>query len=277
MKRLAFLHALQTRWPLWVGVRGASEKVIWNELRGAEIKPWVHRRLETAARLDAETDLSPIRAYREGELVIEDLASQALGLVCDPDPGERWWDVIGGTALHALQLGSLMQGKGTVITTLEHEKRKQETALRLRRYRFRNIAAKVWDGRRPPGKPGTFDGVLVDAPSSGVGHWRRHPEVRWTVRKDDLPKLLLRQQQLLEAACPAVRPGGTLVYSVATATIPETVDLINGFLSAHPEFRLDPFPHPLEESTTPGMLQLWPHLHDAEARFIARMVRTPSA
>ena len=74
----------------------------------------------------------------------------------------------------------------------------------------------------------------------------------------------------------AVRPGGTLVYSVATATVIETLDVITAFLGSHAEFRLDPFPHPLEESTTTGTLQLWPHLHDSEARFIARMVRKAS-
>jgi 16S rRNA (cytosine967-C5)-methyltransferase len=146
----------------------------------------------------------------------------------------------------------------------------------LRRSHFHNIAAKVWDGRHPPGKASTFDGVLVDAPCSGVGNWRRHPEVRWTVRKEDLSTLAERQRQLLGVAAGAVRPGGSLVYSVSTATVVETSALINAFLAAHPEFRLDPFPHPLDEATTAGTLQLWPHLHDAEARFIARMVRKDS-
>jgi len=272
-RRLAFLHSLQTRSPLWVGVRGGAEKAVWNELREAELKPWIHRRLSTAAKLDPDTDLSSLRPYREGELVIDDLSSQALGKVCDPDPGERWWDAIGGLGLHALHLGALMESKGTVVTTFEQDKRRHETAIRLRRFPFRNVAAKLWDGRHAPGKPASFDGVLVDAPCSGVGDWRRHPELRWTVKKEDLPQLVERQKQLLDTASLAVRPGGTLVYSVATATVTETLDVITAFLGSHPEFRLDPFPHPLEESTTAGTLQLWPHLHDSEARFIARMVR----
>ncbi len=275
-RKLAFLFALQTRLPLWAGVRGGAEKAIWNELREAGLKPWGHRRLTTAARFDPDTDLSSLRPCREGDLVIDELSSQALGKVCDPDPGERWWDAIGGTALHAIHLGALMQNKGTVVTTFEHDKRRHETAIRLRKFPFRNIAAKLWDGRRTPGKPGSFDGVLVDAPCSAVGNWRRHPELRWIVKKEDLPQLVERQKQLLDAASAAVRPGGSLVYSVATATVIETVDVITAFLGSHSEFCLDPFPHPLEESTTTGTLQLWPHLHDSEARFIARMVRKTS-
>ena len=186
-RRLAFLHALQTRLPLWVGVRGAAEKAIWNELREAGLKPWIHRRLTTAARFDPDTDLTSLRPYREGDLAIDDLSSQALGKVCDPDPGERWWDVIGGTGLHALHLGALMENKGTVVTTFEHDKRRHETAIRLRRFPFRNIAAKLWDGRRCPGKPGSFDGVLVDAPCSAVGNWRRHPDSAGLSRKRTCP------------------------------------------------------------------------------------------
>jgi 16S rRNA (cytosine967-C5)-methyltransferase len=276
-RRLALLQALQSRPPLWIGIRGGREKALWAELREGEVKPWIHRRLTSAAKLDPDTDLSAFPSYRKGELVIQDLASQALGTVCDPDPGERWWDVCGGPGLHALHLAVLMGGKGTVITTFEQESRRHGAALRLRRSPFRNIATKLWDRRHPPGKPGSFEGVLVDAPSSGVGTWRRHPDVRWTVAKDQLPRFAKGQQELLNDAATGVRPGGTLVYSVATLTLRETVEVVTAFLTAHPEFHLDPFPHPLEESTTSGILQLMPHQHDAEVRFIARIVRTPSS
>lgn len=272
-RRLAFLHSLQSHWPLWVAVRGGSEKAIWNELREAGLKPWIHRRLTTAAKLPPDTDLRPIRPYQQSEIAVDDLSSQAAGLVCDPDPGERWWCTTESTCMNALHLGMLMKGKGSVIATFDSDKLRHSAALRLRRFAWRNVSTRIWDGRHPPGKPGSFDGVLVDAPCSDVGSWRRHPEVRWTVKKDDLPRLAAAQIQLLELAGKAVRAGGTLVYTVATATVIETTEVITAFLKAHPECRLDPFPHPLEESTTTGMLQLWPHLHDAEARFVARMVK----
>ena len=74
-----------------------------------------------------------------------------------------------------------------------------------------------------------------------------------------------------------MRPGGTLVYTVATVTRTETVAAIENFLRAHSEFQLDAFANPLEEGTTSGMLQIWPQAQDGEARFIARMVRVPDA
>ncbi len=88
-----------------------------------------------------------------------------------------------------------------------------------------------------------------------------------------IPEHASRQLKRLATAAPGVRPGGTLVYTVATVTRSETIGVVQAFLEAHPDFQLEPFPHPLEEGTTTGMLQIWPQAHDCEARFIARMVR----
>ncbi|MDR3621128.1 MAG: hypothetical protein P4L85_17380 [Paludisphaera borealis] len=273
-RRLAFLHSLQTRLPLWVGVRGKPEKPVWNELRDTGLKPWIHRRIETAAKLDRDTDVGSLEPVNQGFVVVEDLASQAVAKVCDPDPGERWWVACGGTGLHALDLGAEMANKGAVIATFDHDAARHAAALRLRKSPFRNVAAKVWDGKYAPGKSGTYDGVLLDAPCSGVGVWRRHPEVRWIVRKPQLALFVERQRQLLELAATAVRPGGVIVYTVATATLCETQGLVTKFLADHPEFQLDPFPNPLEEASTTGILQIWPQIHDCEARFIARLIRS---
>ncbi len=104
-----------------MGVRTASAKPVWNELREAGIKPWIHRRLATAAKLPPETDLSALEAVQSGRLVAEDLSSQAVGTACDPDPGERWWDVRGEGGLHSMHLAALMKGKGVVVATCDHE------------------------------------------------------------------------------------------------------------------------------------------------------------
>ncbi len=273
-RRLGFLYALQSNPPLWMGVRTANAKPVWNELREAGIKPWIHRRLATAAKLPPQTDLSALEAVQSGRLVAEDLSSQAVGTVCDPDPGERWWIVRGERGLHAMHLAALMKGKGVVVATFDHEPRRRQTALRLRRGGFHNVATRLWDGRHPPGKAASFDGVLVDAICSGVGSWRRNPDARWIVPAGQIPALAVDQLRSLEMASVRVRPGGTLIYTALTVTRSETIDVVSAFVSAHPEFSLEPFPHPLEESTTAGTLQLWPQIHEGDARFVARMVRS---
>ena len=118
--------------------------------------------------------------------------------------------------------------------------------------------------------------MIVDANSSGVGSWRRHPDARWTITAPEIPKLAARQLQMLDLAGESVRPGGCLIYTVATVTRSETIEVVQAFLGAHPEFQLDPYPHPLEEGATGGMVQIWPQAHDGEARFIARLLRRPN-
>ncbi|KAJ3052968.1 hypothetical protein HK102_011802, partial [Quaeritorhiza haematococci] len=216
VRKLHFLHAVQAPPSLWVAVRGRPAKEVWDELHEADLKPWVQRKIETAAKLDRDADLRRLEAFQQGALVVEDLGSQAVAKVCDPDPGERWWDLGDGSSLMALGLADEMRGKGTIISTFEHEPTRLAAAKRLRTSPYTNVAAKTWDGRKPPGKPESFDGVLVAPPNSGVGSWRRHPEVRWIVKKEQIAEFAARQKHLLNLAATAVRPGGTLVYTVGT-------------------------------------------------------------
>jgi 16S rRNA (cytosine967-C5)-methyltransferase len=274
LKSLELLHALQQRPPLWVRAQGPDENALWAELRETGLKPWVHRQATRAAKLDPAADVYHLPAFERGELEIQDLASQAVGLVCDPDPGERWWDACAGAGGKALHLAALMGGKGTVVATDTHEVRLKETVRRARRSPFRNLTTKAWDGKHVAGKPRSFDGVLVDAPCSAIGTWRRNPDARWTLEREAISRLAELQSQLLDAASAGVKPGGALVYSVCTLTPAETIGVIRPFLGAHADFRLDPFPHPLTESPTDGTLLIWPQDADTDATFIARMIRT---
>ena len=199
-RRLGFLAALQNPPPVWVGVRGGDERAIWGEVRDAGWKPWIHRRLTGAAKLPPDVDLSGIAAIQAGRLVEQDLASQVVGLACDPDPGERWWDVRGeaDNGLYCWHLAALMAGKGSVLCTFEAERRRHQTALRLRGSAFRNITTKVWDGHHPVGKAASYDGVIFDPPNSAVGAWRHHPDVRWTVGLKDLAPFAASQGEALD-------------------------------------------------------------------------------
>jgi 16S rRNA (cytosine967-C5)-methyltransferase len=230
--------------------------------------------MPSAAKLPTGTDLSALEAFKAGRLVAQDIASQAVAVACDPDRGDRWWDVIGEGGHHALHLAALMEGKGVVVSTFDQPRRRHQATVWLRRGTFHNVSTRLWDGRHVAGKPGSYDGVLVDAACSGVGGWRRHPDARWCVSAAEIPALAARQLQLLKTASAGVRPGGTLLYTVATVTRSETVGVVSAFLESHPDFQAEEFPHPLEDTAAAGSLQLWPQIHDGDARFIARFVRT---
>ncbi len=274
LRYLALLTALQTHAPLWIRAQGIEPDALWHELRVQGVKPWVHRHVTGAARLDAEVDVYHQPAFEHGRFEIQDLAAQAVGLVCDPDPGERWWDVCAGAGGKALHLAALMHGKGLVVASDVHDFKLKETVRRARRSPFRNLTTRSWDGKHIPGKPASFDGVLVDAPCSAIGTWRRNPDARWTLDRAAIPRLAALQAELLHTAAAGVRVGGALVYSVCTLTPDETVQVVRPFLETHAGFRLDPFPNPLTGVATDGTLLIWPQDADTDAMFMARLVRT---
>ena len=273
-KYVELLQALQSRPSLWVRAQGADEAKTWDQLRELGVKPWIHRKISRAAKLEGDVDIYHLEPFTKGELEIQDLASQAVGLACDPDPGERWWDACAGAGGKALHLATLMGGKGFVLATDIHERKLKEAVRRARRSPNRNLSTKVWDGKRVPAKPASFDGVLVDAPCSALGTWRRNPDARWMIERQAIGRLAELQTQILNAASAGVKAGGTLVYSVCTLTVSETTGVVRAFLDSHADYRLDPFPHPLTGEPTDGMLQIWPQDGDNDAMFVARMVRS---
>jgi 16S rRNA (cytosine967-C5)-methyltransferase len=137
------------------------------------------------------------------------------------------------------------------------------------------VRAVAGDARRPP-LAGTFDAVLVDAPCSGLGTLRRHPEVRWRRRPEDVERLALLQREILDGVAPLVRPGGALVYAVCTLMREENADVIRDFVAARPRFRIDDLSDAVagrvRDALTPeGFLRTLPHRDGLDGFFIARL------
>ncbi len=127
--------------------------------------------------------------------------------------------------------------------------------------------------------PGCCDGVLVDAPCSGLGVLRRNPEARWRLHPADVTLLAERQAAILNQAAALVKPGGRLVYAVCTVTPEETDRQVDAFLIAHPDFYLEPLTDLLPSSCREllderGCLHSWPHRHSLDGFFAARLVRS---
>jgi 16S rRNA (cytosine967-C5)-methyltransferase len=131
-----------------------------------------------------------------------------------------------------------------------------------------------------PDATARYDRVLLDAPCSGLGVLRRHPEALTRRSAADLPRLAAQQARMLETLAALVVPGGVLTYSVCTFDRVECEDVVAGFLRAHPEYRLEPPPPservPWGRLVEPsGYVRTWPHRDDADAFFAARLVRLP--
>ncbi|MBI5367148.1 MAG: hypothetical protein HZA54_08935 [Planctomycetes bacterium] len=233
-----------------------------------------HPVLTGALRVASAVSLYEIPPFRTGRIEVQDLASQAVGAVCAPAPRERWWDACAGAGGKTLDLATRMGGKGTVVATDAHARKLDELRRRARRAGLSNISPREWDGKGVAGTPRSYDGVLVDAPCSASGTWRRNPDARWRTRPEAVAELARAQAALLRAAAAGVKPGGLLVYAVCSLLRPETSDVVAAFL-ALPDtaFTLDPIPHPLTAEPTDGRIWIWPHRADSDGMFIARMRR----
>jgi 16S rRNA (cytosine967-C5)-methyltransferase len=265
------LEFLQKRPPLWLRAQGeGAEKALAADDVRVEVGPVPG----TFALRNTRVNVYQLEAYREGKVEVQDLASQTIGMVCDPQPGERWWDACAGAGGKALQLASIMKNRGLVLATDIRAYKLKDLTKRVRRAKLSNIRSKPWDGKHIPGKKASFDGVLVDAPCTCTGTWRRNPDARWTSKPEDVEEIAELQYSILKTAAPGVKVGGRLVYATCSFCDAENEGVITRFLAEHPEFSLVPMRHPLTGTHTDGQVRVWPQDGDCDATFAVRMIRS---
>lgn len=270
---LRCLEAFQARPPTWLRTARGAEKDIVNTLADAGTNVEAHPLMSNAVRLPSgrapDLESGPLRA----RAVIQDLASQCAGLVCAPKAGERWWDVCAGAGGKTLHLMEMLGNSGEILATDVRGNVLEELRRRLPRSAKDWVRIRTWDGLREPPPDTEWDGVLVDAPCSGLGTWHRNPDARWRIAPDEPARLAGLQQQLLLNCGRTVRKGGTLVYVTCTLTCVENEDIVAGFLRASPEFELAPTANPLNGRSTSGAFRIWPWEGECNGVFIARFRR----
>jgi 16S rRNA (cytosine967-C5)-methyltransferase len=227
--------------------------------------------LPDALQIPRGLNLRALSPQLTGLMEIQDLASQAVGIVCAPRAGERWWDACCGSGGKALHLADLMGETGRVLATDIRAGTLDEMTRRMRASRLRSIEIRKWDGTAAP--DALFDGVLVDAPCSGLGTWHRNPDARWRTSPAEIDRLATLQLGLLRTCAQRVKPGGVLVYATCTLTAPENDGVIDEFLSDGGDFLPASFPSPLDGSTCEGRLWIYPWQAGCNGMFIARFMR----
>jgi 16S rRNA (cytosine967-C5)-methyltransferase len=154
-----------------------------------------------------------------------------------------------------------------------------KSARRLsRQLRHRNIQFVQADTSSPlPLKESSFDCVLLDAPCTGLGTLREHPEIRWRLKPGDSARMAVLQSQMLTNAAALVRPGGAIVYSVCSPAPEEGHEVVGAFLGAHREFGLDAQPSHRDVFKglldSEGMMRTRPDLDGLDGFFAVRLVR----
>jgi 16S rRNA (cytosine967-C5)-methyltransferase len=258
----------------------ASREQVIRQLRDEGIEASPTPFSPAGLRIESPPALASWGPLQQGWLQVQDEAAQLVSLILAPKPGQRIIDLCAAPGGKTTHLAELMQNQGEIIAVDVSPTKLQLVQENCRRLGISMVKAMALDATRPlPFPPASFDDCLIDAPCTGLGTLRRHPEGKWRIKEQDISRLQEMQGQILRQAAPLVKQGGVLVYSTCTLTKEENEEVIEVFLSEHKEFSLEHaarlLPRGCEELVDEkGCLRTLPHRHKTDGFFAARMSRT---
>ena len=185
----------------------------------------------------------PCKCFKDGLIEVQDEGSQLVALLADARPGMRVADFCAGAGGKTLAMAAQMKNKGKIVACDVLEGRIDRAAVRFNRAGVHNVERKALSSERDQWvkrHAGTFDRVLVDAPCTGTGTWRRNPDAKWKLTPEDVAELEQVQRNILDSAWRLVKPGGRLIYATCSLLAEENEAQIEAFLAAHADFKLVP-------------------------------------
>ncbi len=261
----------------------STREAMLGALRDLGLSPRASRMASHGIRLDRRLSFASLPMLKSGQIEIQDEGSQLVAMLVDARPGDRVVDFCAGAGGKTLAIAAQMANKGHVIACDVMEGRLKRGAERFRRAGLHNIETRLlssetdkWIKRHKLG----FDRVLVDAPCSGTGTWRRNPDARWRPEDEGgIDHLLALQSKILASAARLVRPGGRFVYATCSLLGEENEQQVAAFLAANPAFKVVPLAEAapqITDSAHPAYLSLTPARHDTDGFFAAVMQREPA-
>jgi 16S rRNA (cytosine967-C5)-methyltransferase len=272
-----WLRSLQREPWIWLRARPGKARELANILKDCKVPKGSVMR--DAVEFQGVRDLFATDSFKQGAFEIQDISSQAVGVLCAPKAGEVWWDTCAGEGGKTLHLADLMQGRGQVFASDKADWRLAKLKQRAARASVQNYQSAAWDGGSTLPFHMKFDGVLVDAPCSGIGTWQRNPHARWTTTAQDVHELATLQLQLLNHAAVALKPGGRLIYAVCTLTRAETTGVVEQFAPLNPGFELLTLPLLRDEAVKLGVKGMptqfiWPQEFNGNGMYVAQWRRS---
>jgi 16S rRNA (cytosine967-C5)-methyltransferase len=234
-------------------------------------------------RIPTRRALTTGPAFQSGLVEIQDEGSQLVAALVGAAPGMRVADWCAGAGGKTLAVAMTMKNRGHIVACDVHERRLEAAVKRLRRAGVHNVeqhliaAGDKWAKRQEK----KFDRVLVDAPCTGCGTWRRNPDARARLTETDLQQLVVKQAAILDAAARLTKPGGRLIYATCSLLPAENEDQVHAFIQRHPDFTILPVADAWSLPTAPAsdgpFLSLTPLRHDTDGFFGAVLQRAKPA
>lgn len=225
---------------------------------------------------DARPGLSPL--HEGGLYYLQEPSALSAVSVLHPQPGERVLDLCAAPGGKSTQIAGLMQGRGLLVCNEPVPARAQILSRNVERMGVRNaVVTSAMPALLAPRFAAFFDRILVDAPCSGEGMFRRQIEARNEWSENSPRGCADRQMEILEEAAKMLAPGGALVYSTCTFNDTENEGVLARFTAAHPEFALEAFTLPGLPSGERGYVHLYPHEIRGEGHFVSLLRKSPDA
>lgn len=233
---LTFIRGQNERAPLWIRLNHADKKaIVEQELLSLGLTlSWAD---DVAASVEGSFGLYQAASFKSGYFEIQDLASQQIAASVRARPGEKIWDACAGGGGKTVALAADLRGKGALYATDVREYKLDEVKRRTIRAGFHNIRTLGWDASSTlktgieVERQSGFDAVLVDAPCSSSGTWRRNPDARLRVASfAHRSELVALQTKILKQASLQVRPGGRLVYATCSWCVDENEGVVQAFM-----------------------------------------------
>lgn len=228
-----FPSALVRRWTARLGADGAERLAAWHN---APAVTYLARRDGSFVELARGKKVADVPGFADGEFIVQDPGTRLAVELLDPQPGERILDACAAPGGKAVQLA----WRGAAVTACEVNPRRR-TRLEENIARLKlpiTVVGELPDlqSAQHPSPSTSFPKVLVDAPCSNTGVFRRRPDARWNWSVEKLSELVKLQAEILDAAAARVAPGGLLVYSTCSNEPEENAGQVEAFLARHPDF-----------------------------------------
>lgn len=265
--------------PTVLRARPGERDALVTRLREAGVDCEPGRFCPDAVRVHA-ADPHALPGWKDGRFSVQEEASQLVSWLLDPTPGTHVLDACAAPGGKAAYTSERMGDRGLVVALDQRRRGARAIAANAARLGLRSIQPVVLDARTADRalRAASFDRILVDAPCSGLGTLRAHPEIRWRRTPADVARLAIRQRHILDAVTPLLRPGGVLVYSTCTLTDEENEGVVGAWLADHPRVRRERADDVLPASARmlvdeTGALRTLPHRHGLDGFFAVRVRR----